>query len=30
MQIGFALERRQLVADVRDRFPRPTATKPVT
>jgi uncharacterized membrane protein HdeD (DUF308 family) len=30
MQIGFALELRKLVADVRDRFPRPTATKPVT
>jgi hypothetical protein len=30
MQVGFALELRKLVADVRDRFPRPTATKPVT
>jgi uncharacterized membrane protein HdeD (DUF308 family) len=30
MQIGFALELRKLVAEVRDRFPRPTATKPVT
>jgi uncharacterized membrane protein HdeD (DUF308 family) len=30
MQIGFALELRKLVADVRDRVPRPTATKPVT
>ena len=30
MQIGFALELRTLVADVRDRFPRPTPTKPVT
>jgi uncharacterized membrane protein HdeD (DUF308 family) len=30
MQIGFALELRKLVADVRDRFPPRTATKPVT
>jgi uncharacterized membrane protein HdeD (DUF308 family) len=30
MQIGFALELRKLVADVRDRFPRPTTSKPVT
>jgi uncharacterized membrane protein HdeD (DUF308 family) len=30
MQIGLAVELRKLVADVRDRFPRPTATKPVT
>jgi uncharacterized membrane protein HdeD (DUF308 family) len=30
MQIWFALELRKLVADVRDRFPRPTATKPVS
>jgi uncharacterized membrane protein HdeD (DUF308 family) len=29
MQVGFALELRKLVADVRDRFPRPTAAKPV-
>ena len=29
MQVGFALELRKLVADVRDRIPRPTATKPV-
>ena len=29
MQVGFALELRKLVADVRDRFPRPTATRPV-
>jgi uncharacterized membrane protein HdeD (DUF308 family) len=30
MQVGFALELRKLVADVRERVPRPTATKPVT
>ncbi len=29
MQIGFALELRKLVADVRQRLPRPTATRPV-
>jgi uncharacterized membrane protein HdeD (DUF308 family) len=29
MQVGFVLELRQLVADVRDRLPRPTATAPV-
>jgi uncharacterized membrane protein HdeD (DUF308 family) len=29
MQVGFALELRKLVADVRERIPRPTATKPV-
>ncbi len=29
MQIGFALELRNVVADVRHRFPRPTTTKPV-
>ena len=29
MQIGFALELRKLVADVRDRFPRPNTAKPV-
>ena len=29
MQIGLALELRKLVADVRDRFPRPTTAKPV-
>jgi uncharacterized membrane protein HdeD (DUF308 family) len=29
MQVGFALELRNLVADVRHRFPRPTTTKPV-
>jgi uncharacterized membrane protein HdeD (DUF308 family) len=29
MQIGFALELRKLVADVRERFPRPTSTKAV-
>ena len=29
MQVGFALELRQLVVDVRDRLPRPTATAPV-
>jgi uncharacterized membrane protein HdeD (DUF308 family) len=29
MQVGFALELRKLVADVRDRIPRPAATKPV-
>ena len=28
MQVGFALELRQLLADARDRFPRPTATAP--
>jgi uncharacterized membrane protein HdeD (DUF308 family) len=30
MQIGFALELRKLVADVRERFARPTATRAVT
>ena len=30
MQVGFALELRKLVADVRDRFPRPASTKPAT
>ena len=30
LQVGFALELRKLVADVRERIPRPTATKPVT
>jgi uncharacterized membrane protein HdeD (DUF308 family) len=30
MQIGFAIELRKLVADVRQRLPRPTSTKPVT
>jgi uncharacterized membrane protein HdeD (DUF308 family) len=30
MQVGFALELRKLVTDVRDRFPRQTATKPAT
>lgn len=30
MQIGFALELRMFVAEVRQRFPRPTAAKPVT
>jgi hypothetical protein len=29
MQIGFALELRKLVADVRERFPRPGAARPV-
>jgi uncharacterized membrane protein HdeD (DUF308 family) len=29
MQVGFALELRNVAADVRDRFPRPTTTKPV-
>jgi uncharacterized membrane protein HdeD (DUF308 family) len=29
MQIGFAIELRKLVADVRNRFPRPITTKPV-
>lgn len=29
MQVGFALELRTIAADVRDRFPRPTTTKPV-
>ncbi len=29
MQIGFAVELRKLVADVRNGFPRPTTTKPV-
>ena len=29
MQIGFALELRKLVADVRQRFPRATTAKPV-
>ena len=30
MQIGFALELRKLAADVRERFPRPTARRAVT
>jgi uncharacterized membrane protein HdeD (DUF308 family) len=30
MQVGFAIELRKLVADVRGRFPRPTDTKPLT
>jgi uncharacterized membrane protein HdeD (DUF308 family) len=30
MHVGFALELRNIAADVRHRFPRPTATKPVT
>jgi uncharacterized membrane protein HdeD (DUF308 family) len=30
MQIGFAVDLRKLVADARERFPRPTTTKPVT
>jgi uncharacterized membrane protein HdeD (DUF308 family) len=30
MQVGFALELRKLVADVRERATRPTATQPVT
>jgi uncharacterized membrane protein HdeD (DUF308 family) len=30
MQVGFAIELRKVAGDVRDRFPRPTATKPVT
>jgi uncharacterized membrane protein HdeD (DUF308 family) len=29
MQVGFALELRKLVADVRERFPRPGAARPV-
>jgi uncharacterized membrane protein HdeD (DUF308 family) len=29
MQVGFAVELRKVAADVRDRFPRPTTTKPV-
>ena len=30
MQVGFALELRKLVADVRDRFPKRSGTKPLT
>jgi uncharacterized membrane protein HdeD (DUF308 family) len=29
MQVGFALELRTVAADIRDRLPRPTTTKPV-
>ena len=29
MHVGFALELRNIAADVRDRFPRPNTTKPV-
>ena len=29
MHVGFALELRNIAADVRDRFPRPNTAKPV-
>jgi len=29
MHVGFALELRSIAADVRERFPRPSTTKPV-